>query len=121
MTRRTLADLRLPNLLFICLTLSLAGIHLYLGLTAPFIEPGRAGQFALIGVAFLAGVVAYFTPYWRPVLYLLGVVFAVFLAGVWAFAGFEHARVGIVTGVVATAFVMLALYLFVREEFRAAS
>lgn len=101
--------------LFVLSALALAGIHLYLGLAAAFVPDERATQFVLIGLAFLVGPLVYFTPYWRPVLYLLGAGFAVYLGTLWLLGGTEFFLFGAVTGVIATAFVLLALYLFVRE------
>lgn len=102
--------------LFLGLTLLLAGIHLYLGLFEPTVPASRRGQFLVIGIAFLAGFIVRLTPLWRPVLYLLGAAFAIFLGGLWLFGGLERFTVGVATGVVSTAFIALALYLFVREE-----
>lgn len=101
--------------LFWGVTLLLAGIHLYLALFEPTIPEPRVGQFLLIGIAFLAGFLARLTPLWRPVLYLLGVAFALFLGALWIFGGLELFVVGVATGIAATIFIALALYLFVRE------
>ena len=102
--------------LFLGATLLLAGIHLYLGLFEPAVPDPQRGQFLAIGIAFLAGFIARLTPLWRPVLYLLGAAFAIFLGGLWLIGGVELFTVGVTTGVVATALIVLALYLFVREE-----
>ena len=102
--------------LFLGATLLLAGVHLYLGLFEPSVPASRRGQFLAIGIAFFAGFIARLTPFWRPVLYLLGAAFAIFLGGLWLFGGLELFTAGVATGVVATAFAALALYLFVREE-----
>ena len=109
------------EVLFLGVTLSIAGIHLYLGLFEPSVSEARAGQFLLIGAAFLAGFLLRLTPLWRPVLYLLGAAFALFLGALWVFASVELFFVGVVTGIVATLFVALALYLFVSEELRSVS
>ena len=104
---------------FLGLTLLLAGIHLYVGLFAPAVPDQQATQFLVIALAFVAGFLVRLTPFWRPVLYLLGVGFAVFLGGLWLLGGVELFYTGIITGVVATVFIILALYLFIREELRA--
>ena len=104
------------ELLFLGVTLLIAGIHLYLGLFDPTVSGTRSGQFLLIGVAFLAGFLLRLTPLWRPVLYLLGAAFALFLGALWLLDDSERFLVGIGTGVVAAVFIALALYLFVREE-----
>jgi hypothetical protein len=109
------------ELLFLGVTLSIAGIHLYLGLFEPSISRGRSGQFLLIGAAFLAGFLLRLTPLWQPVLYLLGAAFALFLGALWLLGGGEFFLVGVATGIAATAFIVLALYLFVREESKAIS
>lgn len=104
------------NWVFLLLTLVLAGIHLYLGLLAPFVPAERAIQFVLIALALLVGPVLYFTPYWQPVLYLLGIGFAAYLGAIWLLGGMEYLPLGVVTGVTATSFILLGLYLFFREE-----
>lgn len=104
------------NWVFLFLTLALAGIHLYLGLLAPFVPAERAIQFVVIALALLVGPVLYFTPYWQPVLYLLGIGFAAYLGAIWLLGGMEYLPLGVVTGVTATSFILLGLYLFFREE-----
>lgn len=104
------------NRAFFVLALVLAGIHLYLGLFAPFVPAERALRFTVIALALLVGPVLYVTPYWRPILYLLGAGFAVYLGVIWLLGGMEHFLLGVVTGIGATAFVVLAVYLFVRES-----
>lgn len=104
------------DLAFLLSALVLAGIHLYLGLAAPFVAPDRTIQFVLIGLVLLVGPGLYFTPYWRSVLYLLGVAVAVYLGVVWLLAGADHLRFGLMAGGTATVFAALALYLFVRGE-----
>ncbi|WP_132058474.1 hypothetical protein [Halorussus amylolyticus] len=105
--------------LFLLVTLLLAGIHLYLGLFAPFVPGDRETQFVGIALALLVGPLFYFTTYWRPVFYLLGAAFALYLGAVWLFAGMEFLAFGVAAGVVATTFVVLAVYLFLRDETRA--
>ncbi|WP_137286043.1 hypothetical protein [Halorussus salinisoli] len=51
------------------LAVGLAGIHVYLGVTAD--EP----QFLVVGGLFLVGVLFFFTGYWRAILYLLAAVY----------------------------------------------
>jgi hypothetical protein len=60
------------NWVFLFLTILLAGIHLYLGLAAPLVRDEHSVQFVVIALVLLVGPVVYFTPYWRPVLYLIG-------------------------------------------------
>lgn len=113
---RSPAELDVFNWFFLFLAIALAGIHLYLGLFATFVTGDRAIQFVIIGAALLFGPVVYFTPYWRPLLYLLGVGFAVYLGGLWVLGEMEYFEFGILAGITATIFILLGLYLFVREE-----
>jgi len=106
------------NWAFLALTVVLAGLHLYLGLFAAFVPDDRATQFVIIALALLFGPVVYFTPYWRPLLYLLGVGFAVYLGSLWLLGGMEYFAFGTVAGLTATSFILLGLYLFYREEVR---
>ncbi len=101
---------------FFLLALALAGIHLYLGLLAPFVPSQSAVQFVVIAMALLVGPLVSLTRYWRPVLYLLGSALAVYLGVIWLLAGMEYFAIGVLTGIVATAFVVLGVYLFVRES-----
>lgn len=103
--------------LFLVLALGLAGIHLYLGLFAPFVAADRATQLLIIGVALLLGPVVFFTPYWRPLLYLLGATFAVNLGILWLLSGMEYFLYGVLTGIAAGGFVLLGFYLFWRDQF----
>ncbi len=102
--------------IFLGLTLVLAGIHFYLALFEPATPEPRRNQFLVIGVAFLGGFLVRLTRFWRPVLYLLGAAFAIFLGGIWILGGAENLTAGVLTGIIATAFIGLALYLFVREH-----
>lgn len=113
---RSPAEVDIFDWTFLSLAIVLAGTHLYLGLFATFVAGDRATQFVIIGAALLFGPVVYFTPYWRPLLYLLGVGFAVYLASLWVLGGMEYFEFGIFAGITATGFILLGLYLFVREE-----
>ena len=104
------------NWLLTLLAVVLASIHLYLGFAAPSVAAETARQYLVIAALFLAGLVVYFTAFWRPVLYLLGVGFSVYLGVLWVLGGLEHFTLGVLTGVVSTAFVLLSIYLFYREE-----
>lgn len=100
---------------FLLLAIALAGIHLYLGL---FVGGARAPQFVIIGSALLLGPFVFFTSYWRPLLYLLGSALAVYLGTLWVLGGMEYFLIGVLTGIIATSFVLLGFYLFVREQSR---
>lgn len=67
-------------------------------------------------IALLVGPILYFTPYWQPLLYLLGVGFAIYLGGLWMLVGMEYFAFGVIAGITATSFILLGLYLFYREE-----
>jgi hypothetical protein len=119
---RTDERLRAANateLAFLAVTLLLAGVHLYLGLVTPSVPAERTDQFLLIALAFVLGFVAWFSSLWRPVLYLLGAAFVFFLGAIWVLAGVESIAAGLVAGLAAIAFVILAIVLFVRGETRA--
>lgn len=105
----------ISNLAILLLSVVLAGIHLYLGNFAAGVPVERRGPFIIIGLVFLAGPVVYLTSYWRPVLYLLGVGLVAYLGGLWVLAGMEFLLIGVITGLVATTFGVLALILFIQE------
>ena len=119
--RERLGEFDAFQLVFLGLTLLLSGIHLALAVLDPAPLGSRAGQFLIIGMAFFAGFVVQLTPYWRPVLYLLGAAFALFLGAVWLLGSTDWLAVGVGTTIVAVAFTILALYLFFREESLAVS
>lgn len=119
--RERLNELDAVQLVFLGLTLLLSGIHLGLALLDPASLGSRAEQFLIIGLAFLAGGVVQLTPYWRPVLYLLGAAFALFLGVIWFLGPTDWLTIGAVTTIVAVAFTVLALYLFFRQESLAVS
>lgn len=100
---------------YLALIVVLAAVHLYLGLLAPFVPADRTGSFALVGLSFVAGAVAYATRNWRPLFYLVGALFAAYLGTLWLFEGANLFRIGVATGVVGTAFTVLGLFLFARD------
>ncbi|NIC00721.1 hypothetical protein [Halobacterium sp. R2-5] len=116
MTDSSRESLDPSRLVFLVLSLTLAGIHLYLGVFAPFTPGGRAIQFTVIALALLVGPLLYWTSYWRPILYLLGASLAVYLGVLWSLSGMDYFLVGVRTGIVAVGFVALGIYLFVRSE-----
>jgi hypothetical protein len=82
--------------------------------TRPVRPRGPSVQFLVIGLCLLVGPVLYVTPYWRPVLYLLGAVLALSLGVVWALGGMAYPGWGLLAGVAATGVVLLGVVLFVR-------
>lgn len=101
---------------FLILDLLLAGVHLYPGLLAPFVDGVRAIPFVVIGVLLLLGPVVFLTPYWRPLFYLLGAAFAMHLGALWVLGGMEYFRIGSFAGITATGFVLLGFCLCLRER-----
>lgn len=99
----------------VLLAFALALIHVYLGL---FVETAgdMSVRFLVIGAIFLAGVGVYLTPYFRPVLYLFGSLYAGVLGVLWLFGGTEYFPLGLLTGAVGGSFLLLTVYLFVRDE-----
>lgn len=100
----------------VALAFVLAAIHAYLGTVVTPFGSGASARFLLVGAVFLVGVVVYLTAYFRPVLYLLGSLYAVFLGVAWVLGGTTYLPLGVLTGVVGTAFVLLTAALFVRED-----
>ncbi|PCR91757.1 hypothetical protein [Natrinema ejinorense] len=115
------SDTGLLRRLFLSLSLTLACIHLYLAVFVSPMATGSVLQFGLIGVALLVGPVVSRTRYWHPILYLLGAGFAFYLGVLWLLGGMAYPLIGAITGVTATAFALLGLFLFVRTEARLAS
>ncbi|MFC7078810.1 hypothetical protein [Halorussus caseinilyticus] len=92
------------------LAIVLTGIHLYLGFTAD--EP----RFLVVGGLFAVGVLFFFTGYWRTVVYLVAAVYVATLGVLWFLSGMEYRGVGLLTGAISIAFIILVVYLFVRES-----
>lgn len=116
MDLRSPAELDTYDWAFLLFAVVLAGLHLYLGLFAPFVAGDRAVQFVIIGLALLFGPIVYVTSYWQPLLYLLGAGFALYLGVLWILDGMEYLLFGVIAGIAATGLVLLGLYLFLREE-----
>lgn len=115
MSVATVSEMDATDLAFLLASLVLAGLHLYL-VAVTWAAPGEPTfQFALIALTFLAIAVAHATRSWRDLFYLLCAGFAVYLGVLWALGGMAYPAVGVVTGVVATAFIALSFYLFFRD------
>lgn len=95
--------------LAVLLGVVLAGIHLYLGVVEN--EP----PFLVVAIGFLGGVFLFLTRYWQPILYLLAALFVLVLGTVWLLGGMEYRTLGLVTGAISTAFILVVAYLFLRE------
>lgn len=100
----------------VLLAFALAVVHFYLGFVAEPFGSAASAQFLLFGVVFLAGVGVYLTTYFRPVLYLVGSLYAAFLGILWFTGGMRYLPLGLVTGVLGGSFLLLTAYLFAREE-----
>jgi len=92
------------------LAVVLAGIHVYLGVVAD------EQQFFIVAAFFVVGVLLFFTGYWRAILYLLAAVYVATLGVLWFLGGMEYREIGLLTGTISTAFLVLVVYLFVRES-----
>jgi len=75
-------------------------------------------QFLLIGGSFLLGVVLFFTRFWSPILYLLGVLHVGVLGVVWLLAGTPFLLVGLLNGALSIGLASVALVLFFKEGVR---
>ena len=92
----------------VLLAVVLAGLHAYVGIA------NEEGEFLVVAGLFLAGVLVFFTRYWRAILYLLAAMYVVALGVLWFLGGMEYRAFGLLTGVVSVVFVGLAIYQFVR-------
>ncbi len=72
-------------------------------------------QFLLIGGSFLLGVGLFFTRYWSPVLYLLGVLHVGVLGVMWLLAGMPFLLLGLLNGALSLGLATIALVLFFKE------
>lgn len=104
---------------FFALVVVLGMIHVYLAVFLPDISAGRSEQFLLIAAAFFAGGLVRLTPFWRPILYLLGAGFGFYLNVLWLLGENQNVTFAIATLLATTVFAILALYLFVQTESRA--
>lgn len=93
----------------VALGVVLAGIHVYLGVTTD------RSPFVVVGAGFLLGVAFFLTRYWRPVFYLLGVIYGLVLGFIWILNGMQYQTIGLVTSALSIAFLVLISYLFARE------
>ncbi|QLD89574.1 hypothetical protein HWV07_11235 [Natronomonas salina] len=94
----------------VVLSMGIAAVHLYIGYTY------SEQVFFVIGASFLIGVVLYFTRFWHPVLYLLGLVHIGALAVTWVLSGMQFLDWGLLTGVLSAGLGLIALSLFIEES-----
>lgn len=101
---------------FLLSSVGLAVFHVYL-MAVTWPDPDEPTfQFALIALVFLTISVTYAAGYWCSLFYLLCAGFAVYLGVLWVLGGMAYPTVGVATGVVATVFIVLAFYLFIRAH-----
>lgn len=93
----------------VVLSLGIAAVNLYVGYT--YTEQ----VFFVIGASFLFGVGLFFTQFWHPVLYLLGVLHVGALGVIWILSGLPYFRLGAINGVMSVVLGLIALYLFLVE------
>jgi len=93
----------------VCST-GIAGINLYVWTLTGM------PQFLAIAGSFLFGIGLFFTRFWSPALYLLGVVHVIALGVVWVLAGGEFLLLGAVNGVFSVGLLAIALSLFFAEH-----
>lgn len=71
--------------------------------------------FALVGASYGFGVALYYSSLWRPICYMLATLHTAILGVLWVLDGMPHWTVGVAVGVVATAFVVVTVSLFVTD------
>lgn len=94
----------------VVLSVGIAAVNLYVGYTA-----GETAL-AVVGCSFLVGIGLFFTRFWQPVLYLLGILHIAILGVLWVLSGMEIFGWGLLTGVLSLCLGAIALTLFFREE-----
>ncbi|WP_418280243.1 hypothetical protein [Halorubrum sp. DTA98] len=94
----------------VLLSVGIAAINLYVGYVA-----AGPPMFA-VGCSFLVGVGLFFTRFWNPVLYLLGVLHIGVLGVIWILSGLQFLAIGLVNGVLSLGLAAIALSLFFEEE-----
>jgi len=91
-------------------SVGIAGINLYIWTLTSM------PQFLAVGGTFLFGIGLFFTRFWSPALYLVGVVHVIALGVVWVLSGGEFLRLGAVNGVFSVGLLAIALSLFFAEH-----
>jgi len=72
-------------------------------------------QFLLIGGSFLLGVVLFFTRFWNPILYIVGILHVGVLGIIWLLAGTPFLLLGLLNGALSIGLASVALVLFFKE------
>lgn len=73
-------------------------------------------QFLAVAGSFLFGIGLFFTRFWNPVLYLVGVGHVIALGVVWALDGGAFLRFGAVNGALGLVLTVVAVSLFISEN-----
>jgi hypothetical protein len=71
-----------------------------------------AAVYGLVGASYGFGVALYFSPYWRPILFLVAAFHSSVLGVLWLLAGTPYPTFGIVVGALSVPFVIAVVYLF---------
>lgn len=92
--------------LLVVLGTATSAVHVYIGL--------RLGErhFLLLGAGLFAGVVVFFTSFWKPVMHLVGVIYITVLLVVWLLDGMRLLLLGLVDGIVQLALIVTLFYHF---------
>lgn len=90
-------------------SVGIAAINLYVGYVA------SQTPMLAVGCSFLVGVGLFFTRFWNPVVYLLGVVHVTALGVIWVLSGYQFLAIGLVNGALSVALAAIAISLFFEE------
>ncbi len=102
-------DLRPAHWLMALLTVVTGAIHVYMGATT-----GETA-FLVFGAILFAGLAVFFTPYWRPPLYVVGMLYVGFLIVAWVVSGMGFFRIGLADTAVKAALILVFVYLLYTE------
>lgn len=94
----------------VALSLAIAGINAWVGYTQ------QQPPLLLVAGSFLLGVVLFGTQFWRPVLYLLGLVHIGVLFILWVLGGMQFRPLGLAVGALSLGLAAIATYLFVTAK-----
>ena len=101
---------KLLDVVVILVALAMIAAYVYRGLTAD--RSIYLGFAAFLLIMF----VAYFSSFWQPILYLIGVVVVVAFSTVLLIVGFWAGPLDFVALTLNGIFILLSIYLFVKEE-----
>lgn len=101
--------LRPAHWLMALLAVTTGAIHVYMGVTT-----GETA-FLVFGAVLLGGLAVFFTPYWAPALYAVGMLYVGFLIVAWVVSGMQFFRVGLVDTAVQAALILVFVYLLYTE------